>query len=36
MVNSPLLGADTDNVLQEIGYSADQIAKLRADHVVCK
>ena len=33
---APLLGADTDEVLKEIGYTPDQIAKLRADHVVCK
>ncbi len=33
---APLLGADTDAVLKEIGYTDADIAKFRADHVVCK
>lgn len=31
---APLLGANTDEVLKELGYSADQISKLRANHIV--
>jgi crotonobetainyl-CoA:carnitine CoA-transferase CaiB-like acyl-CoA transferase len=30
----PLLGADSDAVLAELGYSADEIARLRADGVI--
>ena len=33
---APALGADTDAVLKEIGYTDADIAKFRADHVVCK
>lgn len=33
---APLLGADTDAVLQELGYTADQIEQLRTNHVVSK
>ena len=33
---APALGADTDDILKEIGYSDADIAKFRADHVVCK
>ena len=33
---APALGADTDAVLKEIGYSDADIAKFRADNVVCK
>ncbi len=33
---APLLGADTNAVLKELGYSDADIAKFRADHVVCK
>jgi crotonobetainyl-CoA:carnitine CoA-transferase CaiB-like acyl-CoA transferase len=31
---APALGADTDAVLQEIGYSTDRIAALRTAGVV--
>jgi formyl-CoA transferase len=31
---SPLLGEHTDEVLAELGYSADQIAALRTDKVI--
>jgi formyl-CoA transferase len=31
---SPLLGEHTDQVLAQLGYSADQIALLRAEHVI--
>lgn len=31
---APLADADTDAVLGELGYSADEIARLRADHVI--
>ncbi len=34
ITGSPLLGEHTDAVLGELGYSASQIAKLRADKVV--
>ncbi len=33
---APALGADTDAVLKEAGYTDADIAKFRADHVVCK
>ncbi len=31
---SPLLGEHTEQVLEQLGYSADQIAMLRAEHVI--
>jgi formyl-CoA transferase len=31
---SPLLGEHTEQVLSQLGYSADQIALLRAEHVI--
>jgi crotonobetainyl-CoA:carnitine CoA-transferase CaiB-like acyl-CoA transferase len=31
---APLLGEHTDEVLAEVGYDAEQIAELRAQHVV--
>ena len=31
---SPLLGEHTNEVLAELGYSADQIAALRAEKVI--
>ena len=31
---SPLLGEHTDEVLSQLGYNADQIALLRAEHVI--
>lgn len=31
---SPLFGQDTDSILTELGYSADQIAKMREDKIV--
>ena len=34
MGDVPALGADTDAVLSELGYTAAQIAALRADGVV--
>ena len=34
ITGSPLLGEHTDDVLTEIGYDADAIAKMHADHVV--
>ena len=33
---APLLGEHTDEVLKEIGYTAEEIADLRKKHVVCK
>ncbi len=30
----PRFGEHNDQVLSEIGYSADEIARLRADHVI--
>ena len=33
---APALGENTDEILKEIGYSDADIAKFRADHVVCK
>ena len=33
---APALGENTDDILKEIGYSDADIAKFRADHVVCK
>jgi len=30
----PLLGEDTDEILSELGYEADAVARLRADEVV--
>ena len=33
---APALGADTDAVRKEVGYTDADIAKFRADHVVCK
>lgn len=34
--SAPLLGANTDEVLKELGYSANEIQTLRGKHVVCK
>jgi len=34
ITGSPLLGEHSDDVLAEIGYDADAIAKMHADHVV--
>ncbi len=31
---SPLLGEHTDEVLEELGYGADQIAALRTEKVI--
>ena len=31
---SPLLGEHTDQVLAQLGYNAEQIALLRAEHVI--
>jgi len=31
---TPELGAHTEEVLSDLGYSADDIAKLRRDHVI--
>ncbi len=36
ITSAPLLGANTDEILTGLGYTADQIAQLRADHVICK
>ena len=33
---APALGEHTDEVLKEVGYTADEIASLRAKHIVCK
>ena len=33
---APLLGANTDEILKELGYTDAQIAQFRADHIVCK
>ena len=33
---APMLGENTDEILKEVGYSDADIAKFRADHVVCK
>ena len=33
---APMLGENTDEILKEVGYSDAEIAKFRADHVVCK
>ena len=33
---APMLGEHTDEVLKEVGYTADEIAALRKKHVVCK
>ena len=34
ITGSPLLGEHTDDVLAELGYDADAIAKMHADQVV--
>ncbi len=34
LTGAPLLGEQTDEVLAELGYSKDQIAKLHAQKVV--
>jgi formyl-CoA transferase len=34
ITGAPLLGAHTDQVLTQLGYSADQIAKMRKDKIV--
>jgi hypothetical protein len=34
ITGAPLLGEHTDEVLTELGYSKEQIAKLRAEKVV--
>ena len=31
---APLLGADSDTLLEELGYDADEIARLRAGGIV--
>jgi hypothetical protein len=33
-VGAPLLGEHTDDILAELGYDTDQIAKLHADRIV--
>ena len=33
---APALGEHTDEVLKEVGYTEDEIASLRAKHIVCK
>ena len=33
---APMLGEHTDEVLKEVGYTADEIAALRKKHIVCK
>ena len=33
---APLLGEHTDEVLREIGYTTEEIARLRQKHIVCK
>ena len=33
---APLLGEHTDEVLKEVGYTADEIAALRKKHIICK
>ena len=33
---APALGEHTDEVLKEIGYTPEEIASLRAKHIVCK
>ena len=34
VTRSPLLGENTDEVLQELGYGADEISMLRAERVI--
>ena len=32
--HAPGLGQDTDDILKDFGFGADEVARLRADHVV--
>jgi formyl-CoA transferase len=34
VTRSPLLGEHTEEVLVQLGYSAEQVAELRAEHVI--
>jgi formyl-CoA transferase len=34
ITGSPLLGEHTDDVLTELGYDQNAIAKMHADHVI--
>ena len=36
VTSAPLLGENTDEILKEFGYTADEIADFRSKHIVCK